>query len=282
MLYSNPFALEIRALERQGDFDSEGPELLEAASSYQAELDGRAAISEGGESIVRAPPVNLPPHIGQCVERNDMTTLLQWLGDRTSPEFKARIDARASDRGNAALLHICAEEGNADIASVLLQLGADVDAEDSGGATPLVRTLLREQLPAVAFETFGRLALEWGAATAGRDVVASLEGSESERDVFVAALLGSELGGRRCEVVGHGRSDLNGNTCVADEHLPGEDKYRVTMEHSGEVLVLNHANLQRRDRTPRDPGYFVEFNEGTMTRREFASNEECQAFAASK
>jgi len=275
MLFPNPFSMEIRGLESQGDlFDSE---LLEAASIYQdCDQAERVAISEDGESSGGDPSVDLPSHIGQCVERNDVATILRWFGDRTSPEFKARINARASDRDNAALLHICAEEGNADIARVLLQLGADVDVMDSGGDTPLVRTL-----QAVAFETCGRLALEWGATTAGRHVVALLEGSESEREVFTATLLRSELGGRRCEVVGHGRSDLNGNTCVADEHLPEKDEYRVTMEHSREELVLSHENLKRRDRTPRDPGYFVEFNEGAMTRREFASNEECQAFVAS-
>lgn len=270
MLYPNPFTTEIRELERQGG-ELFGRELLEAALRYQGEQDERVAVT----------PVDLPSHIGQCVERNDVATMLRWFGDPTSPEFKARINARAPDRGNAALLHICGEEENADVASVLLQLGADVDVKDSGGSTPLARTLLREQLPAVSFETCGRLALEWGAASAGRHVVALLAGSESARDVSTAALLESELGGRRCEVVGHERSDLNGNTCVADEHLPENDEYRVVMEHSREELVLSRENLKRRDRTPQDPGYFVEFSGGALTRREFASNEECQAFVAS-
>ena len=281
MLYPNPFTAEIRELERQGG-DLFGHELLEAALRYQGEQDERVAIPDDGESSeIVTPAVDLPSHIGQCVERNDVATMLRWFGDRTSPEFKARINARAPDRGNAALLHICGEEENADIASVLLQLGADVDVKDSGGSTLLVRSVFREQLPAVSFESCGRLALEWGAATAGRHVVALLAGSESARDVTRAALLKSELGGRRCEVVGHGRSDLNWNTCVADEHLPENDEYRVVMEHSREELVLSHENLKRRDRTPQDPGYFVECNGGVLTRREFASNEECQAFVAS-
>lgn len=34
-------------------------------------------------------------------------------------------------------LHLAAEEGNADVAKLLLSHGADVDAEDAGGETPL-------------------------------------------------------------------------------------------------------------------------------------------------
>ncbi|EJK58886.1 hypothetical protein THAOC_20955, partial [Thalassiosira oceanica] len=129
MLYPNPFSTEVRGLENQGDlFDSHGHELLEAALMYQdCEQAERVAISEDAGSSGGDPSVDLPSHIGQCVERNDVAAILLWFGDRTSPEFKARINAQASDRDNAALLHICAEEGNADIARVLLQLGADVD-----------------------------------------------------------------------------------------------------------------------------------------------------------
>merc|ERR1719356_1681504 len=44
---------------------------------------------------------------------------------------------------------------------------------------------------------------------------------------------------------------------------------------------MNPRNLKRRDRTPDDCGYFVEFKKGRTIRHEFASKEECRAFLAS-
>ena len=82
-------------------------------------------------------------------------------------------------------------------------------------------------------------------------------------------------------MIGHYRSDLNGSTCVADAYLSETDFYECKMEHTGEELAIGHKNLKRRDRTPQDPGYYIEFKDGKLTRREFKSNEECQAFVAS-
>ena len=44
---------------------------------------------------------------------------------------------------------------------------------------------------------------------------------------------------------------------------------------------LASDNLKRRDRTPQDPGYYVECKNNRLIRRDFKSNEECQAFIAS-
>ena len=52
------------------------------------------------------------------------------------------------------------------------------------------------------------------------------------------------------------------------------------MEFSNEVLLLNVDDLKRRDRTPWDPGYYVECKNNRLIRRDFKSNEECQAFIA--
>ena len=47
-----------------------------------------------------------------------------------------------------------------------------------------------------------------------------------------------------------------------------------------EVLVLSPDNLKRRDRTPRDCGYYIEFRNGRTIRHDFDSSEECRAFVA--
>ncbi|EJK69795.1 hypothetical protein THAOC_08909, partial [Thalassiosira oceanica] len=98
----------------------------------------------------------------------------------------------------------------------------------------------------------------------------------------LADLLESELGGRRCEIVNlSSRPELNGKTCVADEHLPDSNQYKVTLEtKSKEALILSPDNLKRRDRTPQDCGYYIEFKNGHTIRHDFDSNEDCQAFVA--
>ena len=52
------------------------------------------------------------------------------------------------------------------------------------------------------------------------------------------------------------------------------------MEFTNEVLLLGADILKRRDRTPQDPGYYVECKNNRLIRRDFESNEECQAFIA--
>ncbi|EJK58238.1 hypothetical protein THAOC_21655, partial [Thalassiosira oceanica] len=134
-------------------------------------------------------------------------------------------------------------------------------------------------------ETMIRLLLSWGASF--------FPGRECSREGFIsdarkhgrhelANLLESELGGRRCEIVNlSARPELNGKTCVVDEYLPACDHYKVTLETKSEdVLVLGPKNLKRRDRTPQDCGYYIEFKNGRTIRHDFDSSEECQVFVA--
>ncbi|EJK67147.1 hypothetical protein THAOC_11859 [Thalassiosira oceanica] len=105
----------------------------------------------------------------------------------------------------------------------------------------------------------------------------------SQGCVATADLVSSELGGRRCEVVSapNTRGDLVGKTCVVDVVLiKRTDQYKVTMEFTNESLLLGADNLKRRDRTPQDPGYYVERKNNKLIRHDFKSNEECQAFIA--
>ena len=55
----------------------------------------------------------------------------------------------------------------------------------------------------------------------------------------------------------------------------------MTLEtKSKEVLILDPDNLKRRDRTPQDCGYYIEFKNGRTIRHDFNSSEDCQAFVA--
>ena len=46
------------------------------------------------------------------------------------------------------------------------------------------------------------------------------------------------------------------------------------------MLVLSPDNLKRRDRTPQDCGYYIEFKNGRTIRHDFDSSEDCHAFVA--
>ena len=51
--------------------------------------------------------------------------------------------------------------------------------------------------------------------------------------------------------------------------------------HERSSAAWSVDNLKRRDRTPQDPGYYVECRSSRLIRRDFKSNEEYQAFIAS-
>ena len=132
-----------------------------------------------------------------------------------------------------------------------------------------------------------RLLLSWGASffpgdkkDRSREGCVSLASENGNPEL--PNLVEFELGGRRCEIVNlSARPELNGKTCVADEHLSASNQYKVTLEtKSKEVLVLSPDNLKRRDRTPQDCGYYIEFKNGRTIRHDFDSSEDCQAFVA--
>ena len=55
----------------------------------------------------------------------------------------------------------------------------------------------------------------------------------------------------------------------------------MTLEtKSKDVLLIRPDNLMRRDRTPQDCGYYIEFKNGRAIRHDFESSEDCQVFVA--
>ena len=68
---------------------------------------------------------------------------------------------------------------------------------------------------------------------------------------------------------------------MVEDYITKSDQFKVMMEFTNEVLLLGLDNLKRRDRTPQDPGYYVECKKNRLIRRDFMLNEECQAYIAS-
>ena len=100
--------------------------------------------------------------------------------------------------------------------------------------------------------------------------------------VNLKKLISSEFGGRRCEVINlPNHPQLNGKACVVEKYITKKDKYKIIFEGSGNAALVGPNNLKRRDRTPLDCGYYISFKNGRMTRREFATKEECLAYVSS-
>ena len=236
--------------------------------------------------------VSLPSYVNKAATQGNVRTVLQWLGKGS---IKERVNAKCEDTGNSGLLFVAtlglsfpsACDQHYDLISYLLLNGADVNSLDAAGVSALVITRFIND----SLKTAGLL-LSWGAELIeeGKRMTSQqklgfceLSDGISVSNAKFANLMSSELGGRRCEIVSapSTRSDLVGKTCVVDEYFKESDQYKVKMEFTNEVLRVGVDNLKRRDRTPRDPGYYVECKNNRLIRRDFESNEECQAFIAS-
>jgi len=245
-----------------------------------ADWDGVTVLEDD-----RKAPVAMPDYIHNAVARGDIKSVLRWINaDRTEDRVTA---IPSPENTGAPALCTASVFGHLTLMTLLLQLGADVKTRDSNGCTAfdilltsssllMMRSVDRDVSSSV------RLLLSWGAVIGGDR--SSRESASSAARVCgkheLTNLLDSELGGRRCEIVNHSsRPELNGKTCVADEYLPDSNQYKVTLEtKSKDELVLSPDNLKRRDRTPQDCGYYIEFKNGRTIRHDFDSSEDCQAF----
>ena len=212
---------------------------------------------------------------------------MDWLG---SPVDKKRLNARYPDYLNATLIHLAVADhaANSDLLSILLQHGADVNALDANGYSCLIHAAKH------SFEQ-AKILLEWGAEISLPPNVSNVQDTGlSDKELFIrmaneefgnyelTKLLSSEFGGRRCEVINlPNHPQLNGKTCVVEKYIAKKDKYKIIFEGSGNAALVGPNNLKRRDRTPLDCGYYVSFKNGKMSRREFATKEECQAYVTS-
>ena len=220
----------------------------------------------------------LPHEILEASYRNRIGIVTDWLGP--NPE-KRRVDAKDPTRMHNTLLQAAMVEGHVDLMCILLQYGAEVDPENSFGDTPLVCSVDKPVLEAAT-----RLLMEWGADSTRMQT--NMAGFKSDLPTValmygnkrIAALLKSELGGRRCEIFGmESRKDLNGLTGVCEKYLPEKDRYKVVVEKTSEEFLVSSKKLKRRDRTPDDCGYYIGFEgRGRIVRTVFPSAEDCKAF----
>ena len=254
------------------------------ACNTEAKLELRVGADWDGVTVLkdnRKPPAVMPAHIMKAIVDGDTKIVLRWINADRSED---RANANAEGTMGMSALIMASLGGRLELMSILLQLGADINYRSITGGTVLSVIIFRSDRAEVMSEGV-ELLLSWGASF--------FPGEYSSRGTCIsqakkcgnhelADLLESELGGRRCEIVNHSsRPELNGKTCVADEYLPDSNQYKVTLEtKSKEVLVLGPDNLKRRDRTPQDCGYYVEFKNGRTIRHDFASSEDCRAFVA--
>ena len=273
-----------RRFEDRGDTSSEDYLLqVQQIKELEAEIG-----DYDGKGLDYDSYIELPKYIYDAVKTNNIKRIIKWLG---SPVDKERLNAKYPDHLNSSLVHAAIATANSDLLSILLQYGADVNALDAKEFTPLMLATKH------SFEQ-SKILLEWGAeVTLPRDLFQYVQEEEdnlelSERELFIetciirgkhklANLVSSEFGGRRCEVINlPNHPQLNGKACVVEKYIAKKDKYKIIFEGSGNAALVGPNNLRRRDRTPLDCGYYISFNNGRMCRREFATNEECQAYVS--
>ena len=271
-----------RRLEAEGDTTSDMYlNHLEQIKKLEAEIgtyDGEGLDYDGG-------CIELPKEIFTAVATNNIKSVMDWLG---SPVDMKRLNARYPDHLNSTLVHLTIDLENSDLLSMILQNGAVINALDAKGFNPLMLAPRRGLEQA-------RILLEWGVEISLPPNMLHLRGiNESNRDAFIRAanqafgenkltkLISSEFGGRRCEVINlPNHPQLNGKTCVVEKYITKKDKYKIIFEGSGNAALVGPNNLKRRDRTPSDCGYYISFKNGKISRREFATKEECQEYVAS-
>ena len=245
-----------------------------------------------GEGLDYDGYIELPKYIYNAVETNIIKSIMDWLG---SPVDMKRLNARYPDHLNSTLVHLAVYTANSDLLSILLQHGADVNALNAKGFNPLVLVHSEMVNNRVGFDK-AKILLEWGAEISlprGLSQIQETIIEEYEGELFVevikkqgnaklANLVSSEFGGRRCEVTNlPNHPQLNGMACVVEKYIAKKDKYKIIFEGSGNAALVGPNNLKRRDRTPLDCGYYITFKNGRMSRREFATKEECQAYVSS-
>ena len=253
--------------------------LREAEEVVCKDWDGVTILQDNNDK----PPVVIPHYLEMAIMMGDIKTIVRWINADRS-EDRANAMSSAVMLGMSALM-VASINGHLELMSLLLQLGVDVDTRNIQGYTAIALMLTRNKLESGFANEGFRLLLSWGASFFHDS------GYSRENCCYIvkecgkhelANLLESELGGRRCEIVNlSSRPELNGKTCVADEYLPDSNQYKVKLEtKKKEVLVLSPDCLKRRDRTPQDCGYYIEFKNGRTIRHDFDSNEDCQAFVA--
>ena len=254
--------------------------LKETEEDVGADWDGVTVLQDNYEKQA----VVMPDYVFLAIKNGDIKLVLKWINaNRTEDRVNAVTSAEY--RMGLSALQFAAMSSRSTLMTLLLQLGADIDHRNIHGYTAMSIVLGSPVASTEDVNKLFRMLLTWGASFfSGKERskrgCASMARGQNRHEI--ADLLESELGGRRCEIVNlSSRPELNGKTCIVDKYHPDSNQYRVTLEtKSKESLIIGPDNLKRRDRTPQDCGYYVEFKNGRTIRHDFDSSEDCQAFVA--
>jgi hypothetical protein len=178
------------------------------------------------------------------------------------------VNARCAERNDMTLLFPAAAGGHETLVRMLLQRGASVNLQGSGGSTALmaaanqghttiVQALLDAQADASVQDIEGGTALMWAKeyehnATAqllrkhAKRPTAEAEARAAASATHAAATAPTpELSGCRVRIAGlKGRPDLNGRSGVAGRFDAARGRYEVAVEGEAEAVLLKPANLQ--------------------------------------
>ena len=253
--------------------------LKEAEERIGEDWDGVTVLQDNTDE----PAVVMPNYVSKAIARGEIKSVLKWINaNRTEDRVNAISNA---EWGSMPALMTASIQDQLTLMTVLLQLGADVHSRDCQGNTTIGFMINGDTFLRGDPNKRVRLLLSWGAGffpKDGQSRECCISAARQYGHLELVNLVASELGGRRCEIINFSsQPDLNGETCIADEYLPTSDQYKVMLESKHkEVLVLSPDNLKRRDRTPQDCGYHIEFKNGRTIRHDFDSSEDCQAFVA--
>ena len=196
---------------------------------------------EDDDENTAAATMVLPDNVGVAAMRDDVDAVIEYLGpERTVAP--ARINAPWPEKFGRTLLHEASYAEHHDLLELLLQRGADPDAQSSSGMTALYQATYYKNLDLSA-----RILLRWGARkdlSGEGNCSASVNAEMQSENFALSELLRTELGGRSVRIVGlKGRQDLNG--CIGEAGCLHRGRYEVAVGRTGERVRVKPANLQQ-------------------------------------
>lgn len=196
-------------------------------------------------ALLTAAGAHLPWSEGEAAGRlcstvgDDDIELLRYYLEAGGPSGDKAAFASSADYDRRAPLHIAAEAGNLEAVTVLLDAGADIDAEDRWSATPLAG------------------AVKGGSPS--HDAVAALL---KQRGGTLGSLDGSTLAGTLCDAAQRRDLGLIRRLADAGANLSAHEYDLRTVSHLActegwteavEFLIARRANLSARDRWGNTP-----------------------------
>lgn len=227
--------------------------------------------------------IQIPNEIFTAARMGNNRKVVDWIG---LPPDRKRLEGRygEEDDVNMSLLHLASLTDNRDLMHYVLQSGLDVNTLNKLGYTALLFKLSGQPMmfgKDSAMLTF-RLLTEWGLDyDAGPDDREwCIEGSLMKGMPELARMIKSDFGGRRCELQNMKTGGMNGRVVLVEKLIESKQRYKIEFEDSGDKALVRADNLKRRDRTPLDAGYYVEFTSKGVVKHTFKTKEECQAYAS--